>query len=80
MIHARLGKMIAGPGLAALAVLGAVITLWSWFGVNMLGVGLHSYGFMDSALSWLLVSVAVLIALASIALIPTRRWASFDAG
>ena len=22
---------------------------WSWFGTNMLGVGLHSYGFMDKA-------------------------------
>ena len=24
-----------------------VITAWSWFGVNQLGVGLHSYGFTD---------------------------------
>ncbi|MEM8495781.1 MAG: cytochrome c biogenesis protein CcsA, partial [Planctomycetota bacterium] len=77
VIHARMAKMIAGPGLASLSVLGAVITLWSWFGTNMLGVGLHSYGFMDSAVMWMLVAVAILGGVASIALIPTRRWASF---
>ncbi|MEM8781717.1 MAG: cytochrome c biogenesis protein CcsA, partial [Planctomycetota bacterium] len=77
VIHARLAKMIGGPGLASLCVLGAVVTLWSWFGTNMLGVGLHSYGFMDSAVMWMLVAVATLGAIASVALIPTRRWASF---
>ncbi|MEM1445937.1 MAG: cytochrome c biogenesis protein CcsA [Planctomycetota bacterium] len=77
VIHARLAKMIGGPGLASLSVLGAVITLWSWFGTNMLGVGLHSYGFMDSAVMWMLIAVTILSAVASIALIPTRRWASF---
>ncbi len=77
LIHARLGGMVKGPGVAALAVLGAVITLWSWFGVNMLGVGLHSYGFMDSAVFWMLLAVAVLCAVASVALIPQRRWVSF---
>ncbi len=78
VIHARLGGMVKGPGIAGLSVLGAVVTLWSWFGVNMLGVGLHSYGFMDSALFWMLVAVAVLCAIASIALIPQRRWASLS--
>jgi hypothetical protein len=24
-----------------------IITLFSWFGVNMLSVGLHTYGFID---------------------------------
>ena len=41
----------AGPerGLMCLAVGGNIVTSWSWFGTNMLGVGLHSYGFTDSA-------------------------------
>ena len=29
---------------AAIAYLGVIVAL-SWFGVNLLGVGLHSYGF-----------------------------------
>jgi hypothetical protein len=33
----------------ALAVGGNIITAWSWFGTNMLGVGLHSYGFTNTA-------------------------------
>jgi hypothetical protein len=26
-------------------VLGLVVVMWAWFGVNLLSVGLHSYGF-----------------------------------
>jgi Na+-translocating ferredoxin:NAD+ oxidoreductase RnfA subunit len=32
-----------------MSVVGNIITAMSWFGVNMLGIGLHSYGFMDRA-------------------------------
>jgi hypothetical protein len=41
--------MIKQRGLMCLAVAGNIATSWSWFGVNMLGVGLHSYGFTDAA-------------------------------
>ncbi len=77
LLHARWGKMIEGPGIAALAVLGNVVTAWSWFGVNMLGTGLHSYGFIDSAVFWLLAFVVSQVTLASVALIPRASWASF---
>jgi hypothetical protein len=49
ILHARWGGMIKDRGVAVLAIAGNIITAWSWFGTNMLGVGLHSYGFMDSA-------------------------------
>lgn len=55
MLHALRGGMIRTRGLVNLAIVGNVITAWSWFGTNMLGVGLHSYGFMDSAFFWLMV-------------------------
>jgi ABC-type transport system involved in cytochrome c biogenesis permease subunit len=48
-LHARWGKLFQEAGLMNLAIFGNVVTAWSWFGVNMLGVGLHSYGFMDAA-------------------------------
>ncbi|HWD21350.1 MAG TPA: cytochrome c biogenesis protein CcsA [Verrucomicrobiae bacterium] len=78
ILHARWGGVIKERGLMAMAVFGNIVTSFSWFGVNMLGVGLHAYGFMDKALFWLIafdVSQAVLIAAA---LAPTRFWASFN--
>ena len=45
----------SAPTLAA--IFGNVITAWSFFGTNMLGIGLHSYGFMDKAFAWLMVFV-----------------------
>jgi ABC-type transport system involved in cytochrome c biogenesis permease subunit len=53
-LHARWGGLVKSRGVAVLAILGNVVTAWSWFGVNMLGVGLHSYGFTEGALFWLL--------------------------
>lgn len=50
ILHARWGGFIRERGLAVTAVFGNIITSLSWFGVNMLGIGLHSYGFMDKAL------------------------------
>jgi len=49
ILHARWGGYAREKGIMAMALFGSVITSLSWFGVNMLGVGLHSYGFMDKA-------------------------------
>jgi cytochrome c biogenesis factor len=49
ILHARWGGLARERGLALMTVFGNVVTSFSWFGVNMLGVGLHSYGFMDRA-------------------------------
>ncbi len=53
VLHARWGGFIRERGVCLAAVFGAVVTSFSWFGVNMLGVGLHSYGFMNRAVPWL---------------------------
>jgi len=77
VLHARWGGLAKQRGIAALAVAGNIMTAWSWFGVNMLGVGLHSYGFMDKAFWWLVgfaISQVVLIAIASL---PLEKWRSF---
>lgn len=50
ILHARWDGMAKERGMALLAMLGSVITGWSWFGVNELGVGLHTYGFTDGVL------------------------------
>ncbi len=45
ILHARIGKMIGPIGTAVLSVLLLLIVIWAWLGVNLLSVGLHSYGF-----------------------------------
>ena len=52
---------------------------WSWFGVNMLGVGLHSYGFMDSAFYSLTAFIGSQLLLMAFALAPARFWSSAPA-
>ena len=74
ILHARLGIYIEDRGLMAMAIVGNIITSLAWFGVNMLGVGLHSYGFMDKAFWALLVFVLSQLALMGFCLLPARFW------
>jgi len=76
ILHARWGGYARERGIMLMAIFGNIIVSLSWFGVNMLGIGLHSYGFMDSAFWWLLgfsVSQLVLIALGAL---PPRFWST----
>ncbi len=75
-LHARWGGLFRERGLMALAICGNIVTAWSWFGTNLLGVGLHSYGFTDSGFYWLVafwLSQSVFIATG---LLPWRYWRS----
>ena len=75
-LHARWGGICKDRGLMALAIWGNIITAWSWFGTNMLPVGLHSYGRMDSAYAWLIGFVLAQLVLTATALLPWRFWRS----
>jgi ABC-type transport system involved in cytochrome c biogenesis permease subunit len=77
ILHARWGGLVRERGLMALAIFGNIVTSWSWFGVNMLGIGLHSYGFMDAAFKWLMFFDFTQVALIVIACLPLRMWKSF---
>jgi ABC-type transport system involved in cytochrome c biogenesis permease subunit len=65
ILHARWGGLIRERGFMVLSIFGNVVTSWSWFGTNMLGVGLHSYGFMDSAVFWMAAFIASQLGLMS---------------
>jgi len=78
VLHARWGGMIRERGLMAMALFGNVVTGFSWFGVNMLGVGLHSYGFMDRAFKWLMIFDLSQVLLIALCLLPARFWRSFQ--
>jgi ABC-type transport system involved in cytochrome c biogenesis permease subunit len=77
ILHARWGAYIGQRGLMVMAIFGNVITSFSWFGVNMLGIGLHSYGFMQKAFPWLVGFMLSQLALMAIAGTPVKCWRSF---
>jgi ABC-type transport system involved in cytochrome c biogenesis permease subunit len=77
ILHARWGGFIRQRGMMAMAIFGNAITAFSWFGVNMLGVGLHSYGFMDKAFPWLLGFVIAQAVLVLLTRLPAKCWRSF---
>jgi len=79
ILHLRWGGIIRERGLMNCAVFGNIVTAWSWFGVNMLGIGLHSYGFTDAAFKWLLLFVASQLGIIALGLMPNGLWKSFQA-
>ena len=76
ILHARWGGWVKTRGLMALAIFGNIVTSWSWFGTNMLGVGLHSYGFMDAAFYWLVAFCITQAVLIGVANLPLKYWRS----
>jgi len=80
ILHARWGGMVRDRGIMTMAIFGNVITAASWFGVNMLGVGLHSYGFMDKAFWSLTGFWAFNLLFMALTLAPARFWRGAGAG
>ena len=80
ILHARWGGLVRARGLMNMAIVGNIVTSWSWFGTNMLGIGLHAYGFMDAAFRWLMFFIGSQVFLIAVGLLPLKYWASFRAG
>jgi hypothetical protein len=78
ILHARWGGLVRDRGLMNLAVFGNVVTSFSWFGVNMLGIGLHAYGFMDAAFVWLMLFIVTQLLAIGDGLLPLVCWQSFE--
>ncbi len=74
ILHARWGGYAREKGIMAMAIFGNVITSLSWFGVNMLGIGLHSYGFMDGAFKALAGFIASQLVLVGFSVLPRHFW------
>jgi ABC-type transport system involved in cytochrome c biogenesis permease subunit len=74
VLHAYFGRLVAQRGLAILSIVGNIVTCWSWFGVNELGVGLHSYGFTEGVLKILGLIVAGHLLVIALGLVPQRWW------
>ena len=79
ILHLRWGGLIRERGLVNCAIGGNIVTAWSWFGVNMLGIGLHSYGFTEAAFKWLVLFVVSQLLFIALGLLPMKWWQSFKA-
>lgn len=79
ILHARWGGYARERGIAMLTVFGNIVTSLSWFGVNMLGVGLHSYGFMDQAFGPLLAFIASQLVIIGLGMVPEKYWRGIQA-
>ena len=58
LFHAKIAQWIGPKGMAVGAVFGTVVVVWAWFGVNLLSIGLHSYGFTSGVATGVGVYVA----------------------
>lgn len=76
VLHARWGGMVRERGLAVLTIGGNIVTAWSWFGVNELGVGLHSYGFTEGVLLALGLFVGSQLLIIAAGCLPRSLWSN----
>jgi ABC-type transport system involved in cytochrome c biogenesis permease subunit len=76
ILHARWGGMVKERGMMVMAVFGNIVTSWSWFGTNMLGIGLHSYGFTDAAFVWLTGFIISQLVIMTLGFVPRKQPAS----
>ncbi len=76
ILHARWGGLVKDRGIALLAIVGNMVTAWSWFGTNQLGIGLRSYGFTSGVLMLLASYVASQLILIALGLVLIPRAAS----
>lgn len=58
-LHLRGGHLISAKGFTLFNCFNIIVTFLCWFGINLLGVGLHSYGFQNGTMAWLLTFVGV---------------------
>lgn len=51
-IHAKTMRLCSDRVFLGFAVIGNIVGAWGWFGVNLMGVGLHAYGFIEGGWFW----------------------------
>ncbi|MEM9080346.1 MAG: cytochrome c biogenesis protein CcsA [Verrucomicrobiota bacterium] len=68
ILHGRVGGLLKEWGINLAAAFGGSVVTFSWFHVNMLGTGLHSYGFTDGkSVIWWFYGTSAFIILTGIA-------------
>lgn len=73
IFHAKIAKMINPLGVAVGCILTLINVVWAWFGVNLLSVGLHSYGFTSGIANTLAIYLFIEIIFISITVLTLGR-------
>ena len=74
LLHGRISGLFKPLALAVVASLANVVVALAWFGVNLLNVGLHSYGFTEgAAFNLALFCAAEMLLIAALALLAQTR-------
>ena len=60
LLHARMSGMVRDAGFVMWAIATGIVVVFSWFHTNLLGVGLHAYGFSSALLTGVWTSYTVL--------------------
>jgi cytochrome c biogenesis factor len=60
LLHARMSGMVRDAGLVLWSIFSGMIVVFSWFHTNLLGVGLHAYGFSGALHDGVWISYTVL--------------------
>jgi len=71
MLHLRITGFVKPMGFALGMILNNIVVILAWFGVNLLGVGLHSYGFATG----IAINISLFIAFELITGLGTYYWA-----
>ena len=79
ILHCRWAGYVREKGLMGMAIFGNIITSLSWFGVNLLGVGLHSYGFTEEGFIPLMIFITTQVIFIALCLVPRRFQAEASA-
>jgi ABC-type transport system involved in cytochrome c biogenesis permease subunit len=79
ILHARWCGLVKDRGVAVLTLVGNMITTWSWFGTNQLGIGLHAYGFNKTLKDGCTIVWLAHIGLIAVAMLPKKFWRSTGA-
>jgi len=68
ILHGRAAGLLREWGINIAAAFGGIVVTFSWFHVNMLGTGLHSYGFTDGkSVIWVFYGAALFVILVGMA-------------
>jgi ABC-type transport system involved in cytochrome c biogenesis permease subunit len=73
LFHARRAGLIGHLGMAAGSIGAIVCVVLAWFGVNLLGVGLHSYGFTSGVARALLLFLGLELLFLGV-VVPLAKW------
>ncbi len=73
LFHVKVSRMAGNLAIAVGASIGLIVVMWAWFGVNLLSIGLHSYGFTSGIATTLAIYVICEIIFLSISTFIIRQ-------